>query len=209
MNKSLLFSSYNQIRAEARTDRWAGMAGDQGRTNRALGLIQSGEERPYVTTADSCTCPDHTYRGVVCKHMTAVRITQRMQEARAISAREEQPAPGNVTRIDMRQMEGDYSHLVMVQKYAAGWESYPGVRPMSITRNDQMSLDEMIAWCENHGYTVRRWAGGARAFWGHPHPVRTKYAINKLRQKLSDRKRQGDKSLASVEIHSLDLAFDF
>lgn len=30
----------------------------------------------YLTTADSCSCPDHVYRHRVCKHMLAVRAAQ-------------------------------------------------------------------------------------------------------------------------------------
>jgi hypothetical protein len=28
----------------------------------------------YRTSSASCSCPDHKYRGVVCKHMLAVRV---------------------------------------------------------------------------------------------------------------------------------------
>jgi len=28
----------------------------------------------YRTSSASCSCPDRTYRGVVCKHMLAVRV---------------------------------------------------------------------------------------------------------------------------------------
>lgn len=30
-------------------------------------------EGKYLTTADTCSCPDHRYRNRVCKHMRAFR----------------------------------------------------------------------------------------------------------------------------------------
>ncbi len=32
----------------------------------------TGSGRVHVTSASRCDCPDHNYRGNVCKHMTAV-----------------------------------------------------------------------------------------------------------------------------------------
>jgi predicted nucleic acid-binding Zn finger protein len=34
---------------------------------------QSGKGE-YMTTADSCSCPDHQYRKRTCKHMIALRL---------------------------------------------------------------------------------------------------------------------------------------
>jgi SWIM zinc finger len=64
------------------------------RAQAALDLLQSGAVNPkltvgngeailvpsshegafYATSIDSCTCPDATYRKVVCKHQLAVRV---------------------------------------------------------------------------------------------------------------------------------------
>jgi hypothetical protein len=85
-SKSQLFSEYNRERAEAKS---AGR--DTGRLNRALGLAQKTAPRPYVTTLTSCTCPDHLYRGVVCKHMLALRL-------RGEAAPAPEPAPAPLTR---------------------------------------------------------------------------------------------------------------
>lgn len=69
INKSQLFSSYNRLKATA---------ADKPRVNRALGVAQSNQPRPYITTADSCTCKDWEFRGsktgVACKHMTALAL---------------------------------------------------------------------------------------------------------------------------------------
>ena len=84
--KSTRFTAYNQMKNADRN------RGDKLRTNRALGLVQSKEKRPYRTSADCCICPDFQirtnkarrmgYSGKVnpCKHMRALII-----EAKAIS----------------------------------------------------------------------------------------------------------------------------
>jgi hypothetical protein len=37
-------------------------------------VIPGSSGRVYWTDTRECTCPDHTGRGVVCKHITAVRL---------------------------------------------------------------------------------------------------------------------------------------
>lgn len=64
--RKIIFTSYNRMKREG---------ADKGRLNRALGLAQRTQPRPYTTTADSCDCPDFVYRQSVCKHMLAVRMT--------------------------------------------------------------------------------------------------------------------------------------
>lgn len=44
------------------------------RLRKAFELVQTQAVRPYDTTESTCTCPDHMYRHVVCKHMTALRL---------------------------------------------------------------------------------------------------------------------------------------
>jgi len=64
VNRSGLMTAYNVAR---------GMVPDVPRLNRALGVAQRRQPRPYLTTATSCTCPDWRYRlwatGQPCKHM--------------------------------------------------------------------------------------------------------------------------------------------
>lgn len=66
-SKSELFTNYNKMRATA---------ADRPRLNRALGVAQSKQARPYNTTAQGCDCGDWKFRGsktgVSCKHMTAL-----------------------------------------------------------------------------------------------------------------------------------------
>ena len=46
-------------------------------------------------------------------------------------------------------------------------------------------LEEALAWCEVHSYTVRRWEGGARAWMGKPWVIRTAHQIRLLRSRNS------------------------
>lgn len=46
------------------------------------------------------------------------------------------------------------------------------------------NLDGAIAWLEAHGYTVRRWPNGARAWKGTPWPIRTRGQIQRKREQV-------------------------
>lgn len=45
-------------------------------------------------------------------------------------------------------------------------------------------LEGALAWCEDHGFTVRRWPGGARAWRGKPWPIRTQQQIFHKRREM-------------------------
>ena len=68
-DKSTLFTAYNAAKRVEGIDR--------GRLNRALGVAQtrgqSHVER-YGTTASDCGCPDHRFRGFLCKGMLALAL---------------------------------------------------------------------------------------------------------------------------------------
>lgn len=75
-NPSALWTAYNLLKHQGkRTGLW-----DGPRTDRALGLIQSGEAWlswiQYSTTDEWCDCPDSTYRSIVCKHSLARMISR-------------------------------------------------------------------------------------------------------------------------------------
>jgi hypothetical protein len=74
--KSIIFSNYNKMRKEVEkaSKPHAGRY-DTGRLNRGLGRAQAKEDRPYYTTVLDCSCRDRHYRGVVCKHMLAKRMS--------------------------------------------------------------------------------------------------------------------------------------
>lgn len=68
-SRSEIFSAYNKLKSRTRR---AGQ--DTKRVDRALGLSLSGRAIPYVSTTESCNCPDAMYRGVICKHQLRRRI---------------------------------------------------------------------------------------------------------------------------------------
>ena len=78
-DKSKIFTAYNKVRARER--KMGGIFGVAyvDRVDRGLGLAQSKEERPYVTTSQHCNCGDRHhrgYRGVTCKHMRQIQILE-------------------------------------------------------------------------------------------------------------------------------------
>ncbi len=64
------------------------------------------------------------------------------------------------------------------------------------------SLDDALRWCENTGWTVRRWPGGARAWWGGLRPVRSAGQIKQKREELMRYPVPG------LQVNALDLAYD-
>lgn len=66
IDRAGIFRAYNAMRA---------LPVDRGRLNRALGVVQSKEPRPYHYTIDHCDCPDAYYRPwEKCKHRLAALL---------------------------------------------------------------------------------------------------------------------------------------
>jgi len=78
-----------------------------------------------------------------------------------------------------------------------------GYIPRDTSIQEAWSLDQMAAWLEGKGWTVRRWPGGARAFKDGLKPIRTRAQIHRKRDVLKLNPPKG------VEVHALDLAYDF
>jgi hypothetical protein len=70
--KSAIWTQYNKALKSGAFDRL--------RVNRALGILQHGEPRPYNTTISTCDCPDSAH-GHVCKHRIAKMLAYRAFEA--------------------------------------------------------------------------------------------------------------------------------
>ena len=66
-------------------------------------------------------------------------------------------------------------------------------------------LEGALTWCEAHGYTVRRWDGGARAWLGVPWPVRTQAQILRKRSAVERMVFAGH---APGKLLTLDFALD-
>ena len=75
LDHSALFTAYNVGRRMARQ----GFI-DAARLNRALGVAQANEARPYTTTTLECDCPDRVFRlrqqGLACKHTLALILRE-------------------------------------------------------------------------------------------------------------------------------------
>lgn len=74
--KSEIFSIYNKARKAARQGKL-----NPAHVNKALGLLLSGKERPYVTTLKTCTCPNWR-SGIPCKHQVKRMMEYRIEQER-------------------------------------------------------------------------------------------------------------------------------
>lgn len=110
---------------------------------------------------------------------------------------------GKITRIDFVQPNGRW----VVNKYPYGWTAK--TRPLtSETKDETFDLESALTWCETHGWTVRRWPGGARAFLGEPMPVRDANTIKRMRRQV-DQAMAGLVMGQNAERLHYDLAYDF
>lgn len=65
-----------------------------------------------------------------------------------------------------------------------------------------------LAWCEQNGYTVRRWYNGGRAWKGTElWPVRTRSRIKRCRRELERMAQSG--MYADANLLSMDLRYDW
>jgi hypothetical protein len=65
------------------------MKGHRKQDGRSFFVIPGSRGRVYWVDTRECTCPDHTRRDVICKHITAVRLWVAKNAA---------PAPGPAPR---------------------------------------------------------------------------------------------------------------
>jgi hypothetical protein len=82
MNRRALFSAYNVMKKMAKDGQF-----DPHRVDKALGLAQQKEDRPYHTTTEDCDCKDQECRrhlGVICKHRLAAALRDMARETHAL-----------------------------------------------------------------------------------------------------------------------------
>lgn len=84
---------------------------------------------------------------------------------------------GKITRIDFLKVGPKF----VVKKYPYGWTAK--TRPIQECDKTEAEWNDAILWCESHGWNVRRWPEGARAFKGEPQPVRDAKAIMSMRRR--------------------------
>jgi len=104
-----------------------------------------------------------------------------------------------ITRIDF----AIHPQGVVVNKYDRSWEYSPGGLVSHETKTD-FDVEAAISWLQKHGWKVRRWPGGARAWLGEIKPIRTRGRIQKIRDELRERPRP---ELQGAGV-ALDLAYD-
>jgi hypothetical protein len=110
-------------------------------------------------------------------------------------------------RIDFTQLPDG---RVVVQKLRRDTRTNPA-RPRDIPLESEVKPEDFdlagaLAWCQGHGYTVREWTGGARAWKGEPWVIRTRAQIARKRQQIEAEVRRGGGGGRSLL--SLDLAYD-
>lgn len=90
-------------------------------------------------------------------------------------------------------------------------------RYSSELKDKHFNLDNALAWCEENGYTVRRWPAGcgfqaeARAFKPSPWPIRTRREIWNVRRKVEEQVAQWierNPGKPTPGLTFLDFAFD-
>jgi len=88
----------------------------------------------------------------------------------------------NPSRIDFRVLESGVAvtKFDRVQDRSIPWEQGCEIKRAW----GRKELDDALAWCEENGYIVRRWAGGARAFKGELFSIRSASQINRMRDRL-------------------------
>jgi hypothetical protein len=92
---------------------------------------------------------------------------------------------GNITRIDFIQHNGE-KH---VKKFPYGWTAKtPALSDKVISDAES---DQAINWCAEHGWTVYRWPGGARAWNGPVMPIRDASDIRHMRRIINNNRMSG------------------
>jgi hypothetical protein len=109
---------------------------------------------------------------------------------------------GNPDRIDFGQLGDGRVNVVKMRRDAPNRRDVPTGHEI---KHAGFDLDAALAWCEDNGYTVRRWQGGARAWKGEPWVIRTRAQISRMRERNTLRAMGGRGTGASL---FLDYAYD-
>lgn len=100
---------------------------------------------------------------------------------------------------------------VVVRKYSK--QPYKDRIHSCETKPADFDLQAALDWCQTHGYTVRTWHGGARAWKGAIWPIRTSWQIVRKRQDLEQialakMRQEPGKWHHEETLLALDLAYD-
>jgi hypothetical protein len=105
---------------------------------------------------------------------------------------------GEITRIDILIVAGKWT----VRKFPYGWTAK--TRPITEKELSEDQAQIAIAWCKEHGWAVREFPGGARAWKGEVKPVRDTATITRVRRQIEENFRRGEID----NRRQFDLAFD-
>lgn len=110
-----------------------------------------------------------------------------------------------ITRFDIEHWQG----MIVIRKWYAGWQ-IGQVNDEYEEKTLEYDMEPVLKWAEDHGWDVRRWPGGARAFApGTLAPVRTKAQIIRTRNRLEDvAYRYGGTHPAYGNLSTIDLAYE-
>jgi len=92
---------------------------------------------------------------------------------------------GNPTRIDFIQHNGE----MHVKKFPYGWTAKTPAMTDKVLSDPEIA--DAIKWCEDHHWTVYRWPGGARAWWGKVLPIRDASDIRHMRRIIEGNRLSG------------------
>ena len=109
-------------------------------------------------------------------------------------------------RIDFTLLDDGRIVVLKMQRQAAE-------RRDMVTDNDihlDLDLPFALDWCREHGYTVRTWHNGARAWHGEIWVIRTRAQIKRERERLERQSRALLRRSpgSRISITMLDLAYD-
>ena len=107
---------------------------------------------------------------------------------------------GEITRIDF----ASHDQVWRIKKFPYGWSAKTPALKIE-ERPGDFDLGGALDWCRHHGWTVREWPGGARAFKDGLIPVRERAAIQSMRRTV-----QNNMALGHPDAHNqFDLDYDF
>jgi hypothetical protein len=108
---------------------------------------------------------------------------------------------GKVARVDFLKLDDGW-HL---QKFPHGWTAKtPAISDVLKT---EAEIEAAIQWCQEQGWTVRRWNSGARAWKGEVKPVRDRAGILAMRRRVEAQFTRGE-NVGTNQIF-YDFAFDY
>jgi hypothetical protein len=105
---------------------------------------------------------------------------------------------GEITRIDVLRTEKGWD----IKKYPYGWSAK--TRAITTRTVDEAEADKAVLWLREHGWSVRDFPGGHRAWKGEVLPVRGASEIRYLRNRITQTRATGH---ADERVH-FDLSVD-